>query len=56
MNEVGALFWLASVVAVFSIPFVFFAVLMRIVGRIGTRTLISILVVDGLLWVMAVVF
>jgi hypothetical protein len=56
MNEVGALFWLASVVAVFSIPFVVFAVLMRIVGRIGTRTLVVILVVDVLLWGMAVVF
>lgn len=32
MNEWGALFWLASVVAIFSVPLVLFASLMRLVG------------------------
>jgi hypothetical protein len=56
MNEWGALFWLASVVSVFSIPFVLFAFLMRLVGRITTRTLASILAADSVLWGMAVYY
>lgn len=54
MNEWGALFWLASVVAIFSIPFVLFAFLMRLVGRITTRTLVSILAADSVLRGLAV--
>ena len=42
MNGWGFLFWLASVIAVISIPLVSFALLMRLVGRIATRTLIVI--------------
>ena len=56
MNEWGALFWLVSVIAVFSIPFVLFAFLMRLVGRIATRTLVSILVADSILWGLAVFY
>ena len=50
MNEWGALFWLASVVAIFSILFALFAFLMRFEGRIATRTLVKILAVDSILW------
>ena len=56
MNELGALFWLASVVAIFSIPFVLFTFLMRLVGRIATRTLVTILAADSILWGMAVYY
>jgi hypothetical protein len=54
MNEWGALLWLASVVAIFSIPFVLFVFLMRLVGRITTRTLVSIFAADSVLWGVAV--
>jgi hypothetical protein len=47
MNGWGFLFWLASVIAVISIPLVSFALLMRLVGRIATRTLIVILAADS---------
>jgi hypothetical protein len=56
MNELGALISLASVVAIFSIPFVLFAFLMRLVGQIATRTLVTILAVDSILWGMAVYY
>jgi hypothetical protein len=56
MNEWGALFWLASVVAVFSIPFVLFALSMRLVGRITTRTLVAIVAAALIVWGMAVCF
>jgi hypothetical protein len=56
MNEWGALFWLASVAAVFSIPFVLFALLMRLVGRIATRTLMIVLAAESVLWAIAVCF
>jgi hypothetical protein len=56
MNEWGTLHWLASVLAVFSVPLVLFALLMRLVGRIGRRTLSAILVADAVLWAMAAVF
>jgi hypothetical protein len=42
MNGWGFLFWLASVIAGISIPLVSFALLMRLVGRIATQTLIVI--------------
>ena len=53
MNGWGAMFLLAPVVAVFSIPVVMFALLMRLVGRVGTRTLIVILATDSILWGMS---
>ena len=53
MNGWGAMFLLAPVVAVFSIPFVMFALLMRLVGRLGTRTLIVFLAADSILWGMS---
>ncbi len=56
MNELGLLFFLTSVIAVFSIPIVLLAFAMRLVGRIGTRTLIVILGVDSVFWVIAVFF
>jgi hypothetical protein len=56
MNEWGASFWLASVIAVFSIPFVLFAVLMRVVGRVSTRTVVGIIAADSILWGMAVYY
>jgi hypothetical protein len=56
MNGCGLLFWLASVIAVFSIPLVSFALLMRLVGRIATRTLVVILAADSVFWAMAVYF
>ena len=54
MNGWGFLFWLASVIAAFSIPLVSFALLMRLVGRIATRTLIVILAAGSVFWAMAV--
>jgi hypothetical protein len=56
MNELGALFWLASIVAVFSLPFVFLAVLMCLVRRIRKRTLLAIIVADLALWGLAAQF
>jgi hypothetical protein len=56
MNGWGFLLWLASVIAVFLVPLVLFAVLMRLVGRMSTPTLILILAADSVLWVMAVFF
>jgi hypothetical protein len=56
MNELGALFWLASIVAVFSLPFVFLAVLMCLVRRIRKRTLLAIIVADLVLWGLAAQF
>lgn len=53
MNGWGALFWLASVAAVFSLPLVLFATLMRLVGRVGTRTLAAVLVASAILWAVA---
>jgi len=56
VNEWGALFWLSSVVFVLSLPFVFLAILMRLVGRIRTPTPILILAADAILGVMASCF
>jgi hypothetical protein len=56
MNGLGFLFWLASLIAVFSIPLVVFALLMRLVGRISSRTLIAILAADSVFWVTAALF
>jgi hypothetical protein len=56
MNELGALFSLAFVVAIFSIPFVLSAFLMRLVGRIATRTFVTILAADTIPWGMAVYY
>jgi len=56
MNGWGFLLWLASITALFSVPFVLFAVLMRVVGRIGTRFLAAVLAVDAVVWFMAAFF
>jgi hypothetical protein len=56
MSGWGLLFWLAGVIAVFSIPLVVFALLMRLVGRMATRTLLFILAADLVLWAMAAYF
>jgi hypothetical protein len=56
MNEWGAMFWLASVVAVFSIPLISFALLMRTVRRITTRTLVAIIAAASIVWSMASFF
>jgi hypothetical protein len=49
----GELWW-ARMVFVFSLPFVLLAILMRLVGRIGTRALIAILVAEVVLGTLAV--
>ena len=54
MNGWGFLFWLAPVLAVFSIELVMLAVLMRPVGRISTRALLAMLAADFALWMLAV--
>jgi hypothetical protein len=56
MNEWGALFWLASIAAVFSIPLVSFAILMRVVGQVTTRTLVATFAAALIVWGMAVRF
>jgi hypothetical protein len=56
MNGWGGLFLLASIIAIFSIPFVLFALLMRMVGRIATRTLVGILAADSIVWGMAIFY
>ena len=56
MNGWGFVFWFASITAMFSVPFVLFAVLMRLVGRIGTRFLAAVLAADSILWMMAAIF
>jgi len=56
MNGWGALFLLASVVAVVSLPLVLCAIIMRLVGRIGTRALAFVLAADAIPWGMAVIF
>jgi hypothetical protein len=55
VNGWGGLLVLASILAVFSVPFVFIAILMRLVGRIGSRALITILSAAAVLWVLALV-
>ena len=56
MNGSGALLWLATIITVFSIPLVMYVILMRLVGRIATRTVVTILVVDSIFWGMAIYF
>jgi len=53
MSGWGFLLWLASIAAVFSVPLVLFAGLMRLVGRIGSRALAGVLAVDAVLWALA---
>jgi hypothetical protein len=53
MNGWGFLLWLASMVAVFSLPLVLLLVLMRLVGRVGSQTLAGVLAADAVLWAMA---
>jgi hypothetical protein len=53
MNGWGGLFFLASFLALSSLPLVLFAILMRLVGRIGTRSLIFIVAADSIPWAMA---
>jgi hypothetical protein len=47
---------LASVIAIFSIPFVLFALVMRMVGRIATKTLLGVLAADSIVWGMAIFY
>ncbi len=49
MNGWYMLLWLTSVMAVVSIPLVLFTILMRLVGRIGTRSLLMILGAESIL-------
>jgi hypothetical protein len=56
MNEWGALFLLASIIAIFSIPFVLFALVMGMVGRIAKRTLVVILAADSIVWGMSIFY
>jgi hypothetical protein len=56
VNGWGGLYVLASILAVFSVPFVFIAILMRLVGRIGSRALNIILWAAAVLWVLALVW
>jgi len=56
MNEGGALFLVASILAVFSVPFVFSALVMRLVGRISKGVLIFVLALDAVLWGMALFY
>ena len=56
MSGLYALFLLASILALFSIPLLMFALLMRLVGRIGPRTLVAILAVFAIFWVPAIFF
>jgi hypothetical protein len=53
MNGWGLLFLMASIAAVFSVPLILFAVLMRLVGTISTRALAGVFLVDAVLWSMA---
>jgi len=53
MSGFGFLRWLASIMAVFSLPLLYFAVLMRLVGRIGSRSLVFMLAVAAALWATA---
>jgi hypothetical protein len=55
MNGWGFLSWLVSVAAVFSLPLVLLASLMRLVGRISTRALVVVLAADAVLCAMALV-
>ena len=49
MGHWDELFWKAWVVFVSSVPFVLLTLVMYVVGRIGTRTLLPILVVEVIL-------
>jgi hypothetical protein len=50
----GRLLWSAWMVFVFSVPFVLTALLMYVVGRIGPRTLLAILIIEVVLGTTAV--
>jgi hypothetical protein len=52
----GALCLLASIIAIFSIPFVLFALIMRMAGRIATRTLVVIVAADSIVWGVAIIY
>ncbi|WP_435009215.1 hypothetical protein P12x_000465 [Tundrisphaera lichenicola] len=56
MNGRKLLPWPVSVIADFSNPLAWFALIMRIVGRIAPRDLIVILAVDAVFWAMAAFF
>lgn len=56
MNGLYFLLWLASVLAVFSVPFVFLAIVARLVGRLGSRSLAVVLATDTVLWGIALYF
>ena len=56
MNGLYVVLLAASIIARFSIPLVMFALLMRLVGRIGTRALGMILGVCSIPWAAALFF
>ena len=56
MNEVGFFFFVTYIVAMFSTPFVLFAILMRLVGRISINAIIIIIILDSILWAMGAVY
>ena len=56
MNEWGEVFLVYYLIPLFSMPFILFALLMRLVGRIGNRALIDILAADSGLWAAATYF
>ena len=56
MNGWGLFLWLASIAAVYSVPLILFAGLMRLVGRMGSRVLVGVLAADAVLWALAAVF
>lgn len=53
MNEFGLVLVVIPVMAVFSLPFVALAILMKLVGRIRMRTLWAVLIADAILWATA---
>jgi hypothetical protein len=56
MNGFGFVFSLASVLAVFSLPFVFLAILMKRVGRISSKRFVMVLLFELALWITAVFY
>lgn len=55
MNGWGAIVLFSPAAVVFSLPPVLFAAIMWLVGRIGTRALTAVLVLDVGLWAWAAV-
>lgn len=56
MNEWYLLLWLDAMIALFSVPLLLFIGLMRLVGRVGRRTLAGVVAAEAVLWAFAAVF